>query len=129
MRWIVGLLCVIGFPSLALAVLDRDYWHDPNERTQTGSASSGRAVEELLKIGEEQARHQRLEQAISAARMRPGTIIQQTYDPRSGELLPTIIEQAPAVPLRKFCPVGGEIYEASVKFCPSHGAELQPLND
>ena len=25
----------------------------------------------------------------------------------------------------KFCPVGGEIYDASVKYCPNHGVELK----
>ena len=27
--------------------------------------------------------------------------------------------------LTKFCPVGGELYDASVKYCPVHGAELK----
>ena len=26
---------------------------------------------------------------------------------------------------KKFCPVGGEHYDESVKFCPKHGVELQ----
>lgn len=30
-----------------------------------------------------------------------------------------------AAPERKFCPVGGEVYPGSFRFCPLHGAELR----
>lgn len=30
-----------------------------------------------------------------------------------------------AVTLTKFCPVGGELYDASVQYCPIHGVELK----
>ncbi len=29
----------------------------------------------------------------------------------------------------KFCPVGGETYDASVKYCPTHGVELKYKDD
>ena len=31
----------------------------------------------------------------------------------------------PATGRTKFCPVGGEIYPESVKYCPNHGVELR----
>ncbi len=31
----------------------------------------------------------------------------------------------PATGLTKFCPVGGELYPADVKYCPNHGVELK----
>src|SRR3990167_1505656 len=33
--------------------------------------------------------------------------------------------QAPQSTRAKFCPVGGELYEAQVNYCPHHGVELQ----
>ena len=34
-------------------------------------------------------------------------------------------EYPPAAHKTKFCPVGGETYDESVKYCPIHGAELK----
>jgi len=31
----------------------------------------------------------------------------------------------PATGLTKFCPVGGELYAETVKYCPTHGVELR----
>jgi uncharacterized protein YcfJ len=28
---------------------------------------------------------------------------------------------------KKFCPTGGEVYDASVTYCPKHGTELKPV--
>lgn len=38
---------------------------------------------------------------------------------------PPAATSAPAAVGTKFCPVGGETYDASVKYCPTHGVELK----
>ncbi|MBI3996064.1 MAG: hypothetical protein HY352_00240 [Candidatus Omnitrophica bacterium] len=34
-------------------------------------------------------------------------------------------QAAPAESKTKFCPVGGELYDEQVKYCPIHGVELK----
>ena len=34
-------------------------------------------------------------------------------------------QMPPATGQTKFCPVGGELYAETVKYCPNHGAELR----
>ena len=38
---------------------------------------------------------------------------------------PPAATSTPAAVGTKFCPVGGEVYDASVKYCPNHGVELK----
>ena len=41
------------------------------------------------------------------------------------EQSPPLQRTAGASTLTKFCPAGGELYDASVKYCPIHGVELK----
>lgn len=34
-------------------------------------------------------------------------------------------ERSPQATPTRFCPIGGEVYPATIKFCPNHGVELR----
>jgi len=54
-----------------------------------------------------------------------GNAMEESQRAQQQQTFPPATTSAPLVGQTKFCPVGGEVYDASVKYCPNHGVELK----
>ena len=55
-----------------------------------------------------------------------GHAMEENQKAAQQQTFPPAATSAPAAAVgTKFCPVGGETYDASVKYCPTHGVELK----
>lgn len=63
--------------------------------------------------------------ALGGAMM--GHALEETQQAAQQQQFPPAATGAPVATAAKtkFCPVGGETYDASVKYCPNHGVELK----
>ncbi|GEM_PF-7131026 len=84
--------------------------------------------ERQQQLNQQQLDEERFQEHLIEIGVANGTL---TYNPTTNTVSPTQSSQAASSTSvshpshTKFCPVGGEVYDASVKFCPNHGVELK----
>ena len=61
--------------------------------------------------------------ALGGAMM--GHAMEEKQNATQQQTFPPAATTAPVAVHTKFCPVGGETYDANVKYCPIHGVELK----